>query len=233
MTILFDLDGTLLPMDQNKFIKVYFGMLSRKMQEHGYEAHDLFEAINLATYAMINNNGEVTNKERFWASFSTSLGKRVLDDMHVFEDFYLNDFPLARTSCGYHSGAQEIVRWLKEKGHRLILATNPLFPQIATFHRIHWAGLSPDDFELYTTYEDFHFCKPNLDYYNEIMEKINEEPQNCIMVGNDAQEDMVAQELGMKVFLLDDCLINTKNEDISIYPHGSFNELQIYLSDTI
>ena len=233
MTILFDLDGTLLPMDQNKFIKVYFGMLSRKMQEHGYEAHDLFEAINLATYAMINNNGEVTNKERFWASFSTSLGKRVLDDMHVFEDFYLNDFPLARTSCGFHPGAQEIVRWLKERGHRLILATNPLFPQIATFHRIHWAGLSPDDFELYTTYEDFHFCKPNLDYYNEIMEKINEEPQNCIMVGNDAQEDMVAQELGMKVFLLDDCLINTKNEDISIYPHGSFNELQIYLSDTI
>ena len=49
------------------------------------------------------------------------------------------------------------------------------------------------------------------------------------MVGNDVGDDMVAQELGMKVFLLTDCLINKHNVDISVYPHGSFEELMEYI----
>ncbi|NLC32620.1 MAG: HAD family hydrolase [Clostridiales bacterium] len=229
MTILFDLDGTLLPMDQNKFIEVYFGLLYGKMQSHGYQAHALIEAINLGTDAMINNDGKTSNEKRFWESFSSSLGQKVVEDKYLFEDFYRNEFQLAKSACGFHPGAQEVVTWLLERGHRLVLATNPVFPQIATYHRIHWAGLSPDDFELYTTYEDFHFCKPNLLYYNEIMEKINEKPENCIMIGNDVQEDLIAKKLRMNVFLLTDCLINDKNEDISLYPQGSFEELQAYL----
>lgn len=233
LTILFDLDGTLLPMDQTKFIKVYFGLLSGKMQAHGYEPDTLLKAINLGTYAMITNNGEMTNEDRFWESFSSSLGKNVVEDKYLFEDFYQNEFQQAKAACGFHPGAQRVVSWLKERGHRLILATNPVFPKIATLHRIHWAGLSTDDFELYTTYEDFHFCKPSLEYYTEILGKIKDEPQNCIMVGNDVQEDMIAQELGMKVFLLKDCLINTSNDDVSSYPQGSFDELQIYLSENV
>ena len=34
------------------------------------------------------------------------------------------------------------------------------------------------------------------------------------MVGNDVGEDMVAEKLGMQVFLLTDCLINIKNVDV-------------------
>ena len=36
-TILFDLDGTLLPMDEKEFIKGYFGMLCAKLAPFGYK----------------------------------------------------------------------------------------------------------------------------------------------------------------------------------------------------
>jgi len=45
------------------------------------------------------------------------------------------------------------------------------------------------------------------------------------MVGNDVGEDMITQQLGMKVFLLADCLINKAGADISQYPNGDFSEL--------
>ena len=52
-----------------------------------------------------------------------------------------------------------------------------------------------------------------------------DEIQRRLMVGNDVAEDMIAEQLGMKLFLLTDCLINKNNADISRYPHGSFDEL--------
>ena len=92
-----------------------------------------------------------------------------------------------------------------------------------------WAGLNQDDFELYTTYENIGCCKPNLDYYREILRRIGCQPEECLMVGNDVGDDMCARELGMDVFLLTDCLINKENADISVYPNGSFQELLDYI----
>ena len=107
----------------------------------------------------------------------------------------------------------------------MVLATNPLFPSIATESRIRWAGLEPSEFDLYTTYENTSYCKPNLDYYRDILKRINCRPEECLMVGNDVGEDMVVEALGMQVFLLTDCLINTQKKDITAYPHGSFEQL--------
>ena len=44
--VLFDLDGTLLPMDQDKFIEAYFGGLVKKLAPHGYEPQKLIGGIN-------------------------------------------------------------------------------------------------------------------------------------------------------------------------------------------
>ena len=49
------------------------------------------------------------------------------------------------------------------------------------------------------------------------------------MVGNDAVEDVAVEQLGMKVFLLTDCLINKSGKDLSAYPQGSFDELLAYI----
>ena len=132
-------------------------------------------------------------------------------------------------ACGFHPGAKEVVETVKQKGLMAVLATNPLFPAVATKARMGWAGLSPEDFVYYTTYENSSYCKPNLKYYEMILEEIGVKPQECLMVGNDVQEDMIAEKLGMEVFLLTDCLINSKEQDISGYPKGGFAELLEYI----
>lgn len=224
-TILFDLDGTLLPMDQEKFVNGYFKMLAAKLAPYGYEPQQLINAILAGIEAMIKNDGSQLNEDAFWKRFVEIYGDKVLTDKPVFEDFYKNEFQDARSFCGFNPKAAETVRSLKDKGYRVVLATNPLFPSIATESRIRWAGLEPSEFDLYTTYENTSYCKPNLDYYRDILKRIDCRPEECLMVGNDVGEDMVVEALGLQVFLLTDCLINTQKKDITAYPHGSFEQL--------
>ena len=110
-------------------------------------------------------------------------------------------------------------------GFNVALATNPIFPSIATEYRMQWAGLDRNDFELYTTYENSCHCKPNPDYYRDVLSALAVKPEECLMVGNDVTEDMIAETLGMKVFLLTHSLINKENKDISVYPNGNFEDL--------
>ena len=225
--ILFDLDGTLLPMDQDVFIKAYFGGLSAALIPHGYEPKSLVNAIWNGTAAMIKNDGKTTNEAMFWNTFSEIYGENVRDDEPKFDSFYrsADGFDKVRDHLGYNPKASETIRLAKELGFRLVLATNPIFPSIATEKRIKWAGLNESDFELYTTYENSHFCKPNLSYYKEILDKCGLVAEECIMIGNDVGEDMIARELGMTVFLLTDCLINKTEKSVSDFPSGSFDEL--------
>ena len=227
--ILFDLDGTLLPMDQDDFTESYFSNLAAKAATKGYQPDALIDTVWAGTAAMVKNDGTKTNEAVFWELFAAKYGGDALNDIPFFEEFYRTDFQKAKELCVFAPMAKDIVHSLKARGLRVILATNPLFPAIATESRIRWAGLEPDDFELYTTYENSRHCKPNPEYYNDIMQELNLVPEECVMVGNDVGEDMIAEKLGMKVFLLTDCLINRKNEDISKYPHGGFNELKVFL----
>lgn len=229
--VLFDLDGTLLPMDQEKFIEAYFGGLVKKLVPHGYEPKLLINGIGAGIKAMVSNDGSVTNEEVFWKSFSAVVGERVKEDEEIFLDFYKNEFQEVKHSCGYEEASRKVIDSLKERGMRIVLATNPLFPSIATESRMRWAGLTTDDFELYTTYENSSFCKPNLKYYEEILGKLGVSAEECLMVGNDVTEDMIAETLGMKVFLLTDCLINKENKDISAFVNGSFPELMEFLTE--
>lgn len=224
-TILFDLDGTLLPMDQDVFLKAYMGGIAKKMAPHGYDADMLVKSIWKGTGAMVMNDGSVRNDEAFWRAFSKIYGKDTRVDEPVFEDFYRNEFQNVSKMCGKDPRAAQAIAEIKNMGYRVALATNPLFPAIATHSRAKWAGLNPEDFELITTYENSWHCKPNLDYYREIVGKLGVRPEQCLMVGNDVNEDMIAEKLGMKVFLLTDCLINKDGKDISQYPNGSYPEL--------
>ncbi len=223
--VLFDLDGTLLPMDQDKFMRAYFGGLARKLAPLGYDADLLIKSIWGGSDAMVKNDGKMTNEDVFWAAFSAIYGKNARVDEPHFYQYYVEDFDKVKDVCGYEPKAAEAVRAIKNMGFRVALATNPLFPSIATEKRISWCGLSHDEFELFTTYENSSHCKPNLDYYREVIGKLGVSPEECLMVGNDVGEDMVAEKLGMKVFLITRDLINKGGEDISRYPSGGFAEL--------
>lgn len=228
-TVLFDLDGTLLPMDQDQFVAGYFGLLVKKAAPFGYDAKQLTNAIWTGTAAMIKNTGGQRNESIFWQTFAEIYGEDALADRALFDEFYATEFQSAKAFCGFNPKAAETVLTLKRSGWRVVLATNPIFPATATESRIRWTGLEPSDFEFYTTYENSSYCKPNPDYYKEILEKLGQPPEECLMVGNDVAEDMVAQTLGMQVFLLTDCLINHGNADISAYPHGDFDQLMRFL----
>lgn len=229
--VLFDLDGTLLPMDQDEFIQAYFGKLAGKLAPLGYDPKQLIKGIWAGTEAMIKNDGSCTNEEAFWNTFAALFGDHVRQDEPVFAEFYHNEFQQVKDVCGYDERAGKIIRRLKERGFTIALATNPIFPAIATQSRIRWAGMEPEDFALYTTYENSCHCKPNPGYYRDVLAALGAEPGECIMVGNDVQEDMVAETLGMKVFLLTDCLIDRAETDLSRYPHGGFDELSAFLEE--
>ena len=230
-TILFDLDGTLLPMDQDRFTEAYFKMLTKKLLPHGYEPKKLIDSIWVGTAAMVRNTGQQTNEEAFWKKFTELNGEQVLADKPLFEEFYQKDFQQVKDFCGYNPKAAQMVAALKQRGFRLALATNPIFPAVATESRIGWAGLAPEDFEWYTTYENSSYCKPNPDYYWALLEKLKVQPEECLMVGNDASEDAAALKVGMSFFLLTDCLINKENKDISEYPQGDFDKLLEFVNE--
>ncbi len=227
--ILFDLDGTLLPMDQEVFIKTYFSLLCKKLAPFGYEPDALIKALWLGTSKMVQNDGRMSNKEVFWASFSSVFGERVFSDMPIIDSFYENEFNQASSVCHENPQVPKLIKRLKDAGYSLFLATNPVFPKVATLSRMRWAGLEESDFIGITTYEDSFFCKPCLKYYEQILEKLGARASDCLMVGNDTAEDMVAKNLGMDVFLLTDCLINQAGEDISKYPNGGFALLEEHI----
>ena len=231
--VLFDLDATLLPMDQARFIREYFGRLTAKFAALGYDGELFAKALMSGVGAMVRNGGAVTNEEIFWQSFRNIFSDDIDSYYRHFEDFYEHDFDAIREVVGYTPESRKIVDELSSLGLRLILATNPVFPAVATEKRIEWAGLSTSDFELYTTYENSSYCKPNPAYFTEIIEKCGLSADECIMVGNDTSDDMSARLVGMDVFLLTDCLINKENKDISEYPHGSFGELSAYIKSKV
>lgn len=224
-SVWFDLDGTLLPMDQERFTTGYFGLLAKKMAAYGYESGQLVDAVWRGTAAMVRNDGTKSNEEAFWQEFSRIYGEKALLDKELFEAFYENEFKEAKIFCGYNPKAAETVKKLKNMGFLMVLATNPLFPRAATEIRIGWAGLVSSDFEWITTFENSRYCKPNPAYYREILKKLDLRPEECLMVGNDVTEDMAAAKVGINVFLLTDCLINKGGGDINPYPHGSFEQM--------
>lgn len=228
--ILFDLDGTLLPMDQEAFTKAYFKLLAANFASYGFEAKPLIDTIWAGTAAMVKNDGSRNNEAVFWEMFEKTFGteKTLLAKTH-FNDFYTKDFNEAKSCCGYNPKAIQAVKKAKQLGYRVVLATNPIFPKVATENRTRWAGLSFDDFELCTTYENTCYCKPNPEYYRDIAKRFAVNEEDCLMIGNDVSEDMIAASIGMKTFLLTNCLINTEQRDISAYPNGDFDQLIHYL----
>lgn len=224
--ILFDLDGTLLYMEsQENFIKLYFEALCKRFcKELKLSPKELTDGVWQGTKDMFFNDGERINKEIFWESFSGACGKDILKYEKDFDDFYNNEFAYAKQATGDNPYAESCVNLLKEKGYRLVLATNPVFPYVATASRIKWAGVNPENFEYITVYDNSSYCKPNPKYYEEILKKLNMKPEECLMIGNDVDEDMCTAHMGMETYLVTDCLENKNHKDYSDFRQGTFKD---------
>lgn len=229
-SILFDLDGTLLPMDMEKFMNIYF----REMGEMFKDITDpklLVKNIWTATAEMVGNVEPITNEKVFMNKFNQLINGNIDEYMKRFDCFYDTAFHKTREAVKSHILIKESIEILKNKNYKLVIATNPLFPRKAILLRIEWAGLNLDDFECITCYEDNHYCKPQLQYYKEILDIINRKPEQCMMVGNDVQEDMIAGKLGMQTFLVTDHIIHRTSDEIVSTYKGDYNDFYTFVKN--
>ena len=206
--ILFDMDGTLVPMETNSFVKGYFGLLYRKLSKHGFDATNFGKNMWAGVSAMVENDGSLTNEDCFWQVFCklTGADKDTLNADCL--EFYGKEFQLARQFTGENPLAAEAIRLAREKAQMVVLATNPLFPMVGQQTRMGWVGLKTEDFDLVTSYETERFCKPNPMYYTSICDRLGLKPEQCLMIGNDEKEDMyAAAQAGLNGWLVTDWML--------------------------
>ena len=223
--ILFDLDGTLLPMELEAFAKIYFSALARELAPFGLTPETLFKPFWAATKAMMANTTGKTNADVFWETFSALTGVDRAQVEPVCDAFYGTGFQAARAATRENPLAREAVRFAREKAAKVVLATNPLFPMAGQKTRLSWLELTPEDFDLVTCYTSDCHCKPNPAYFADICQRLSLDPKQCLMIGNDDKEDMhCAAALGMDCYLVTDCRLEDKEQPWT-GPQGSFAEM--------
>ncbi|HOT93544.1 MAG TPA: HAD family hydrolase [Anaerolineae bacterium] len=213
--ILFDLDGTLLEHDmRNEFIPHYFALLTKHLAAW-VPAEKLVASIMRGSEAVMNNDGSRTNEEVFAEVFYPLVGYPREELEPRFMDFYMHVFPMLRTYTAPKPEARPAVQIAFDKGFDVVIATNPHFPAVATQHRLEWAGVADFPYRKVTTYENSHFAKPCLGYYQEILDELGCAPEEALMIGDEAM-DMVAARLGCATFLVYSAA--TKLEEIAPPP---------------
>jgi len=207
-TFLFDLDGTLLAMDEHQFMHTYFGELARAL--HGLvPAEDLAVNMLTATARMQADTAPgTTNMEKFRREFEKVYPD--VDQQAVWDrimEFYATTFDTVRDVVWRCEPLHRSVTYLRAQGHRVLLTTNPVFPQLATYKRLAWAGFSPSAFEYISTMENSSYCKPHREYWQHVTEAMSVDPAQAVAVGNDSVEDVSAQLAGIETYLVTDHLI--------------------------
>lgn len=211
--IFFDLDGTLLPLNEDDFIKKYFSLMSNHMKQYGYEENKLIETIWKGTYAMMKNDGSKQNDEVFWDYFESVYGKDSIKDKSKFDVFYDNDFLKIKEVCKDNELASKIVKYCRENVEYVVLSTNPIFPYVGTKNRMVFVGLKPSDFDFVTAYDNFNYCKPNPKYFQTLLDKFNLKGEEVILFGNNTLEDgECSLACGIKCYLIrDNLIVNPKS----------------------
>lgn len=207
--ILFDLDGTLLNIDMDTFLKHYFHKMAVMAQEYGFDGRILIDQVWKSTGFMIaNRNPALLNEEAFMSDFFASQAFPEDVTRVFFEHFYEKTFPRLKEHCQNYPLVPVIVESAFARPMKVVIATNAVFPRIAIQQRLEWAGIGHFPFDLVTSYEIMHFCKPHPEYYQEISDIIAVPPHECLMVGNDREEDLTAASIGMRTYLVEDGLID-------------------------
>lgn len=228
--IMTDMDGTLLPLKQDEFIVKYFSEIARLFCEKGYDGKKIVKAIQAGSYKMFENDGTHTNEEVFMDTFSMAAQMDADAAMPIFDELYEHRFDLIKGDLAHKNPfIDEIVGLIREKSQYAVVATQPVFPITAAGVRLKWAGTDISRFDMVTSYDVSSYCKPNVGYYKEIMERFDAAPEETLMIGNDVAEDILpCKELGADTFLLTECLID-HGMDITNLRHGGYAELIEYL----
>ena len=206
--LLFDLDGTLLPIDIDFFFQDYLSALSARFSEIISEK-EFKEKLMTSTMVMVNNQeSALTNEEVFWRDFPNRIGFSRSFLEPIFLRFYENEYRSLGKNIPFTGLAHEILTLALNKGFKVTIATNPIFPKNALMERLSWINCHDLPYQTVTSMESMRFCKPNPNYYREILDLLQAKAEECLMIGNDIEEDIVASVLGIKTCLVTDRLIS-------------------------
>jgi FMN phosphatase YigB (HAD superfamily) len=230
LTLLFDLDDTLLETNMGAFIPAYFQALSKHLAEYALPEKMLPALMKGTELMLASEDASRTLQEVFEAYFYPKLGVPKEQLAHVIEQFYDEVFPSISSVTKKREGAVELVDWAFAKGYRVAIATDPLFPRKAVYHRIRWAGLDPERFELVSSFETFHFTKSHPAYFAEVLGRLGWPNEPVLMVGNDEERDLKpAQSLGLKTYHVNDGSASRSEPEAA---GGKLTDLRPWLEST-
>ena len=204
LTLLFDLDDTLLDTNLDAFVPAYFQALSQHMAGR-VDGGEMLRALVAGTSSMNENEDSTrTLQEAFESSFYRGLAIPKPELFGLMENFFDEVFPLLEKYTKPKKEAVPLVNWAFSSGFRIAIATDPLFPYQATYHRLRWAGFDPERFELISTFENFHFTKAHPAYYAEMLGRLGWQDGPVLVVGNNVSRDLIpANRLGLKTYLIE------------------------------
>jgi len=205
LTLLLDLDDTLLENDIYKFLPHYLNALGKHLSHHVAPDHMARELLRATEAMAANNQAGVTLEEAFDEKFypAIALSKSLLKPPLL--EFYENIFPTLSYLTRPVPAAINLVETAMKLGLTVAVATNPLFPIRAIEHRLAWARLPIErfPFSLISSFETFHFAKPNPAFLAECLARLGWPSQPVVMVGNSLSDDLIpAAKLGIPGFLV-------------------------------
>ncbi len=206
--ILFDLDGTLLDVDLDKFIPQYLNLLAQSVA-HIIPPKKFISKILMASKAVEENNGKHTNDDVYTEVCFPLEGYSRKEIQPFIDKFYEQDFIKLREYTKKKPKARSVVQSVFDKGYDVVIATTSLLPATAIEQRLEWAGVANFPYRLITTIENSHATKSltHLFYYEQILNKIGYPAKACLMVGDEGK-DLVSKRIGIHTFLINSC--NTK-----------------------
>ncbi len=203
ITLLLDLDDTLLDTNMDAFIPAYFKALSGALADI-ISPEVMLPALMAGTKAMmLNTDPALYLRDVFDGYFFPKLGMEREALQARIDRFYEDIFPSLGPLTHRVPEAIRLVDWAFAQGYRVAIATNPLFPLRAIQHRLTWAGLSPEKypFDLISSYETFHFTKETVAYYPEVMAQLGWPDEPVVMVGDDIEREVKPTQMaGMPVY---------------------------------
>lgn len=234
LTLLLDLDNTLLDSNMDTFIPAYFKALSEFMKDQ-VEPEKMLSALMAGTHKMMaNEDPSRTLQQVFDAEFFPTLSISRAEFQPRIDQFYEKVFPTLSHLTRPWPAAVELVEWAFAKDIRLALATNPLFPIAAIHHRMRWANLPPENyqFSVVSAYETFHFTKPHPAYFAEVLGRMGWPDGPVVMVGDDFERDLPgSHDLGLATFWIN-ALNGVAPDGFSLSGRGSVADVRPWLEQT-
>ncbi len=223
--VLFDLDGTLLDLDGDAFLEDYVKQLGQFM-EPWIPAEKFQEALWAAAVgALAQSHLGRSNRFVLIESLSSTLSVASTELWARIDQFNRSNAHHVLPGGQPTPGARRAVETARAHGLAVALATTPIYDLPVVQERLRRGHLDDFSWDLIAT-DQFFSTKPYPDYFNEVAERLGIEPGECLMVGDDAFNDLSARAVGMSTFY-----VGPPMGGLDVGPRGSLHDLSFLWQD--